>query len=163
MTNSYTIDKSSLTSSEVKVSTNTLNTRYLVTSVLPVLTAEEVLNSIDVHNTVNEIFRILLTENDAQLLANIVDQSGRIILTKDQLLSILTTILSLTGTDVTSDNITIKYSEDILSKCLKTSVSPFKTIVSIKVFEQELSQVQPEVCSAITSTFKISLDTFYEK
>ena len=163
MTNSYTIDKSSLTSSEVKVSTNTLNTRYLVTSVLPVLTAEEILNSIDVHNTVNEIFRILLTENDAQLLANIVDQSGRIILTKDQLLSILTTILSLTGTDVTSDNITIKYSEDILSKCLKTSVSPFKTIVSIKVFEQELSQVQPEVCSAITSTFKISLDTFYEK
>ena len=154
---SYTIDKSSLTSS------STLNTRYLVTSVLPVLSSEEILSSIEVHNTINEIFRILLTEKDAQLLANIVDQTGKIILTKDQLLSVLTTILSLSGTEVSSDNITIKYSEDILSKCLKTSISPFKSIVSIKVFEQDLSQVQPDVCSAITSTFKISLDTFYEK
>ena len=160
---SYTIDKSSLTSSETKVTTSTLNTRYLVTSVLPVLSSEEILSSIEVHNTINEIFRILLTEKDAQLLANIVDQTGKIILTKDQLLSVLTTILSLSGTEVSSDNITIKYSEDILSKCLKTSISPFKSIVSIKVFEQDLSQVQPDVCSAITSTFKISLDTFYEK
>ena len=162
---SYTIDKSSLTSSsEVKVkTTSTLSSRYVLTSLLPVLTAEEIISSVDVHNTVNEILRELLTENDLQLIANILDQSGRIILTKDQLITVLLTILSLTGTEITSDNITIKYSEDILSKCLKTSVSPFKTIVSIKVLEQELSQVQPVLCSVITSTFKISLDTFYEK
>ena len=159
----YTIDKSSLTSSEVKVNTSTLNSRYVLTSLLPVLTTEEILSSLDVHNTVNEVLRTILTENDPQLIANILDQSGRIILTKDQLISILTTILSLTGTTITSDNITIKYSEDILSKCLKTSISPFKSIVSIKVLEQDLSQVQAEVCSVITSIFKISLDRFYEK
>ena len=56
---------------------------------------------------------------------------------------------------VSSDDITIKYSEDIISACLKISVSPFKNIVSIKVFEQELGQVQLDIYTALASTFKI--------
>ena len=91
-------------------------------------------------NKIIEIFRGILTENDKQLITNILDSSKKVILTKDQLIELLVTVLSINsgGVEVTSDDITIKYSVDILSTCLKVPVSPFKNIVSIKVFEQEL-------------------------
>ena len=111
-----------------------------------------------------DIFGEILTENDKQLITNILDTSKKIILTKDQLFDLLVTVLSINsgGVAVTSNDITIKYSKDILSACLKISVSPFKNIVSIKVFEQELGQGQPDIYSALASTFKISLETFYQ-
>ena len=88
----------------------------------------------------------------------------KVILTKDQLSELLITVLSINsgGVEVSSNDITIKYSEDIISTCLKISVSPFKNIVSIKVFEQKLGQVQPDIYTALASTFKISLETFYQ-
>lgn len=144
--------------------TSTQNQRYVVTSRIPVVTQEEILSSIAVHDLINEIFMEILVDNDKQLITNILDQSKKIILTHDQLVRVLTGILSInsSGTVVTTSDIRIKYSEDILSSCLKTSVSPFKNIISIKVFEQELGQVQSEVYSVITSKFRISLETFYQ-
>lgn len=137
--------------------------RYIVTSKIPVLSQEEIINSLIVHNKVNEILKEILIDNDRQLICNILDTSKKIILSYDQLIDLLLTVLNLTGATITKDNIRIKFSEDIISQCLKTSVSPFKNIISIKVFEQELGQMQPEVYSAISSTFKISLETFYQR
>ena len=115
-------------------------------------------------NKILEIFREILNENDMQLITNILDTSKKVIPTKDQLIELLVTVLSINSREVavTSDDVTIKYSEDILSTCLKVSMSPFKNIVPIKVFEQELGQVQPDIYSALASTFKISLETFYQ-
>ena len=141
--------------------TATVINRYVVTSYLPVLTQEEIANSIEIHDKVNELFRELLTNNDRQLLCNIIDSSGKVILTQDQLKELLVVVLSLTGETITTDDIRIKYSEDIISTCLKTSVSPFKSIISIKVFEQDLAQTQPYIYSVIAGSMKISLDTFY--
>ena len=111
-----------------------------------------------------EIFCEILSENGKQLITNILDTSKKVILTKDQLIDLHVTVLSINtgGVPVTSDDVTIKYLEDILSTSLKISVSPFKNIVSIKVFDQELGQVQPDIYSALASTFKISLETFYQ-
>lgn len=141
----------------------TVTNRYVVTSRIPVITQEEILSSISVHDLINEIFREILVDNDKQLITNILDQSKKIILTQDQLKRVLIGVLSInsSGIVVTSDDIRIKYSEDIVSSCLKTSVSPFKNIISIKVFEQELGQVQSEVYSTLSSHFRISLETFY--
>lgn len=137
--------------------------RYYVTSKIPVLTQEEIVNSLVIHNKINEILKEILIDNDRQLICNILDTSKKIILSHDQLVDLLITVLQCSGTTVTKDDIKIKFSEDIISHCLKTSVSPFKNIISIKVFEQELGQMQPEVYSALASTFKISLETFYQK
>ena len=63
---------------------------------------------------------------------------------------------------VSADDVTIKYSEDVISSYLKVSLSLFKNLVPIKVFEQYLGHVQPDVYSALSSTFKISLETFYQ-
>ena len=144
-------------------STQTLQTRYVITYRIPTVTYEEITQSLVVMNKILEIFREILTENDKQLITNILDTSKKVILTKDQLIELLVTVLSIKSGEVvvTSDDVTIKYSEDILSTCLKVSVSPFKNIVSIKVFEQELGQVQPDIYTALASTFKISLETFY--
>ena len=154
-------------SSDIQVvypSTQTLQTRYVITSRIPTVTYEEITQSLVVMNKIVETFREILTDNDKQLITNILDTSKKVILTKDQLIALLVTVLSINsgGVAVTTDDVTIKYSEDILSTCLKVSVSPFKNIVSIKVFEQELGQVQPDIYSALASTFKISLETFYQ-
>ena len=145
-------------------STQTLQTRYVITSRIPSVTYEEITQSLVVVSKIIEIFHVILTENDMQLITNILDSSKKVILTKDQLIELLITVLSINSVcvEVSSDDITIKYSEDIISTCLKVSVSPFKNIVSIKVFEQELGQVQPDVYTALASTFKISLETFYQ-
>ena len=145
-------------------STQTLQTRYVITSRIPTVTYEEVTQSLVVMNKILEIFREILNENDMQLITNILDTSKKVIPTKDQLIELLVTVLSINSREVavTSDDVTIKYSEDILSTCLKVSMSPFKNIVPIKVFEQELGQVQPDIYSALASTFKISLETFYQ-
>ena len=145
-------------------STQTLQTKYVITPRIPTVTYEEIIQSLVVINKILEIFQEILTENDKQLITNILDSSKKVILTKDQLIELLVTVLSINsgGVEVSSDDITIKYSEYILSTNLKISVSPFKNIVSIKVFEQELGQVQPDIYTALASTFKISLETFYQ-
>lgn len=157
MTTPYTVE-----SKDIQVNYQPVN-RYVVTSKIPVLTFEEIMNSVVVHNKINDILKEILINNDRQLICNILDTSKKIILTQEQLIDLLLTVLSLTGQSITKDNIRIKYSEDIVSQCLKTSISPFKNIISIKVFEQELSQTQPEIYSALSGTFKISLETFYQK
>lgn len=143
---------------------NTPVNRYVVTSRIPVITQEEILSSTYVYGLITDVFREILIDNDKQLITNILDQSKKVILTQEQLVRILVGILSInsSGAAVTSNDIRIKYSEDIISSCLKTSVSPFKNIISIKVFEQELGQVQSEVVSVLSTVFKISLETFYQ-
>ena len=118
-------------------STQTLQTRYVITSRILTVTYEEITQSLVVVSKIIEIFRENLTENDKQLTTNILDSSKKVILTKDQLIELLVTVLSINSgcVEVSSDDITIKYSEDLLSTCLKISVSPFKNIVLIKVFE----------------------------
>ena len=120
-------------SSDIEVNNQPVN-RYAVMSKIPVLTNDEIMNS----NT-----------------------SKKIILSQNQLLDLLLTVLKCADMSITKDSIRIKYSEDILSSCLKSSISPFKNIVSIKVLEQELSQTQPEIYAVLSGTMKISLDTFY--
>ena len=141
-------------SSDIEVNNQPVN-RYAVMSKIPVLTNDEIMNSIEVHLKVNDILKEILINNDKQLT------SKKIILSQNQLLDLLLTVLNCADSTITKDNIKIKYSEDILSSCLKTSISPFKNIVSIKVFEQELSQTQPEIYAVLSGAMKISLDTFY--
>ena len=147
-------------SSDIEVNNQPVN-RYAVMSKIPVLTNDEIMNSIEVHLKVNDILKEILINNDKQLICNILDTSKKIILSQNQLLDLLLTVLKCADASITKDSIRIKYSEDILSSCLKSSISPFKNIVSIKVLEQELSQTQPEIYAVLSGTMKISLDTFY--
>ena len=153
-------------SSDISVAynpTTTSTSRFVVTSRVPVITLEEINNSTVVLNKVRQIFAEILTEHDLQLITNILDSSQKIILTAAQLKEIICTMLNINidGVVISVDDIKIKFSEDILSSCLKTSVSPFKNIISIKVLEQDISQTEPDIFSAL-SNFKISTEVFYE-
>ena len=151
-------------SSDINVAYNPPQTpRFVLTSRIPVITLEEINNSIIVLNKVRQIFAEILTEHDLQLISNILDTSQKIILSAPQLKELICTMLNINtdGIVININDIKIKFSEDILSSCLKTSVSPFKNIISIKVLEQDISQTEPDIFSAL-SNFKISTEVFYE-
>ena len=139
------------------------SSRYVVTSRIPVVTFEEISKSTVVLNKVIQIFAEILSEHDLELLANILDTSQKIILSADQLKELICVMLNINtdGVVVSVNDIKIKFSEDILSSCLHTSVSPFKNIISIKVMEQDLTQTEPDLFVAL-SNFKISTEYFYQ-
>ena len=58
-------------------STQTLQTRYVITFRIPSVTYEEITQSLVVVSKIIEIFREILTENDMQLITNILDSSKR--------------------------------------------------------------------------------------
>ena len=84
--------------------TSTLQTRYVITSRILSVTYEAITQSLVVVSKIIEIFRGILTENDKQLITNILDSSKKVILTKDQLIELLTTVLNINsgGVEVTS-------------------------------------------------------------
>ena len=93
---------------------------------IPSVTYEEITQSLVVVSKIIEIFREILTENDKQLITNIHDSSKKVILTKDQLIEFLVTVLSINsgGVEVSSDDITIKYS---WSKMIEPLLQQFST------------------------------------
>ena len=64
-------------SSDIEVNNQPVN-RYAVMSKIPVLTNDEIMNSIDVHLKVNDILKEILINNDKQLICNILDTSKKI-------------------------------------------------------------------------------------
>ena len=117
-----TKDTYKVESSDIEVNNQPVS-RYAVMSKIPVLTNDEIMNSIDVHLKVNDILKEILINNDKQLICNILDTSKKIILSQNQLLDLLLTVLKCADASITKDSIRIKYSEDILSSCLKSSIS----------------------------------------
>ena len=68
---------------------------YVITSRIPSVTYEEITQSLVVVSKIIEIFREILTENDKQLITKTLDSSKKVILTKDQLIELLVTVLSI--------------------------------------------------------------------
>lgn len=135
--------------------------RFYVTARNPPVLREEILGSITVKDTLINILTELLIHNDKQLIANIVDRSGKIILKAADFNNLLAAILSANGKQVKPGDVKIRYNEDIFTSCMKVKVSPFKHIVSIQVGDQDLKLHQYEAYNALTNDFNVSAEMVY--
>lgn len=135
--------------------------RFYVTARNPPVLREEILGSSVVKDTLIEILTELLIHNDKQLIANIVDRSGKIILKAQDFNKLLAAILSANGKQVKAGDIKLRYNEDIFTSCMKVKVSPFKHIVSVQVGDQDLKLHQYEAYNALTNDFNVSAECVY--
>lgn len=135
--------------------------RFVVTARnLPVL-REEILASMVVKDTLLKIFIDMLTHDDINLLANIMDRSGKIILKAADFNKLLAAILSSNGRQVKPSDIKLRYNEEIVHKWCKVIVSPCKHLVSVSVGDQDLRLHQYEAYNTLTDDFNISADMVY--
>lgn len=135
--------------------------RFYVTARNPAVMREEIINSSTVKDELIRIFKELLIHNDAQLLANLIDRSGKIILKAADFTKLLAAMLSANGKVVKPGDIKLKYNEDIMTSCFRVKVSPFKHIVNISVGDQDLRIHQYECYNVLTNEFDISAELIY--
>lgn len=135
--------------------------RFYVTSRNPAVLKEEIMQSIPVKDELIKILTTMLCVKDNELLANLLDRSGKIILNAEDFANLLALILSSSGQEVKPSDIKINYRDEYITSCLKVRVSPFKAIISITAGEQDLKIHQFEAYSVLTNVFNISADTVY--
>lgn len=135
--------------------------RYIVVSRQPVITAEEIDNNVEFIKKLNSILTSTLVDDNKMLLANILDDTGKIILSGQNLCELISVMLSTDEMEITPSQIVISYQENIISSCLKVKISPFKGIINIKVDNQDFHNVQNEAYNVLTDKYKISLTSVY--
>lgn len=135
--------------------------RYIVVSRQPIITAEEIENNMEFMKTLNKILVNTLINNDKKLLANIIDGSGKIILSASDLCDLIAVMLSTEDFEVTNKQVSISYQESFTSSCFRLKISPFKSILTIKVDNQDLYNLQNEAYNVLTDKFMVSLDTVF--
>lgn len=131
--------------------------RFLVVSRQPVITSEEIENNIDFLKKLNTILTNTLTCENRKLVANMIDSSGKVILTGQDLCEIIAEMLNIDAKQVN-----ISYVEgQIESSCFRIKILPFKEILNIKIDNQDFRSSQNEAYNVLTDTYKISLNTVY--
>lgn len=135
--------------------------RFVMVSRQPVITADEIDANGEFHRKLNEVFIKMLTEKDMQLISNIVDRTGKIILTAEDFCEVIAAMLSTADNTVESDSVSITLQEEITAKCFKVSISPFKHVTSIKIDKQDFHTVQNEAYNVLRDIYKISTDVVY--
>lgn len=130
--------------------------RYsLLAKTKPIL-REDLINNHEFKDTIIEIYKEILSKNDKELLANLLDLSGKIIISSDQLVELVAVAMNLKKTDIH-----LKLQENILSSCCKVKVIPFKNVLSITAGTIDLKLHQYEVYSVINEY--VSVDIVYSE
>lgn len=131
--------------------------RFLVVSRQPVITSEEIENNIDFLKKLNTILTNTLTCENRKLVANMIDSSGKVILTGQDLCELIAEMLNIDAKQVN-----ISYVEgQIESSCFRIKIMPFKEILNIKIDNQDFRSSQNEAYNVLTDIYKISLNTVY--
>lgn len=108
---------------------------------------------------VNGIYIKILAENDKALVANLLDQSKKVIISTRDLTDLIK--IALEDFDVEVNIVTdIEKKGCTCGKC-KTSIHLFERIDSITIDEEEMKDVVPALYKFITKTFNISLTRTY--
>lgn len=129
---------------------------------------ENIRNSVVVKDELIDIFKTILTLHDGVLLSNIVDRSEKVILPGKTLVRLIVTVLNeskMFESEVMSRDVKIRYSDDVITKCLKVRISPFKNVTSIVInnggksynFRTELH----EIYCMLYREFSISMTKIY--
>jgi hypothetical protein len=135
--------------------------RFVMVSKQPIVTAEEIENNIEFHRRHSEILTHTLCMDDKKLLANLIDTTGKVIISAQDLCELIALVLSDDEFTIRPSDVNLTLQEEYISTCLKVQVSPFKKIISIKINKQDFHNVQNEAYNALTDIYKISMDTVY--
>lgn len=151
------VSESECSESNVKTRDIKLNDeRYsLLAKTKPIL-REDLINNHDFKDTIIEIYKNILSKNDKQLLSNLLDLSGKIIISSDQLVELVAVAMNLKKSDIK-----LKLQENIIATCCKAKVFPFKNVLSITAGTIDLKLHQYEVYSVINDY--VSVDIVYSE
>ena len=103
----------------------------------------------------SRILTKLLTEEDKKLIANLIDQSKKVILHMDALKELIAAMK-----DTVPENVNISACETIMTTCCKARVLPFKTVTSINITGKEFTSEDRNV---LENLYHIALDTVYDE
>lgn len=104
----------------------------------------------------NEILTHTLISDDLKLLTNLIDDSGKIILSGYDLCELISLMLN-----VPINDISINYKENFVTECLKVKILPYKHISNIKIKNKDFKNSQNEAYNILTDVYQISLRTVY--
>lgn len=135
--------------------------RYVMVSKQPIVTTEEIENNIEFHKKRADILTHALCLDDKKLMANLIDTTGKVIVSGQDFCELVALMLSSDDVQVNPSDINLTLQEEVISTCLKVHVSPFKRITSIKINNQDFHNIQNEAYNALTDIYKISVDTVY--
>lgn len=135
--------------------------RFVMVSRQPIVTSEEIDNNIEFHKKRAEVLTNALCLDNKKLIANLIDGSGKVIISAQEFCELVAIMLSNEESRVNPSDISLTLQEEITSSCLKVNVSPFKGISSIKINNQDFYNVQNEAYNTLTDTYKISVTTVY--
>lgn len=97
----------------------------------------------------------VLTEEDKKLVANLIDQTGQVILHMSDLQELIGVMKN-----VDPEEVLIATRETIVTECCKARILPFKTITGITVAGSKLSSTDKQILSSL---YHISLTTVYDE
>lgn len=153
------IELENVSESESNVKTRDIklnDERYsLLAKTKPIL-REDLINNHDFKDTIIEIYKNILSKNDKQLLSNLLDLSGKIIISSNQLVELVAVAMNLKKSDIK-----LKLQENIIATCCKVKVFPFKNVLSITAGTIDLKLHQYEVYSVINDY--VSVDIVYSE
>lgn len=135
--------------------------RYVMVSRQPVITSEEIEHNIEFHKKRAEILTNALCLDDKKLMCNLIDQSGKVIISAQEFCELVALMLSNEESQLNPSDIVLSLQEEYLTSCLKVNISPFMKIISIKINNQDFSNIQNEAYNMLTDTYKISVNTVY--
>ena len=118
-------------------------------------------NNIDFQKKLIKVLTETLCMDDKKLLANLIDSSGKIIVSGQDFCELIALMLSTPEHRVNPSDINLTLQEEYISSCLKVQISPFKQITSIKINNQDLYTVQNEAYNALSQIYKISTNVVY--
>ena len=121
-----------------------------------VITTDDVDKNISFLKKLNEILTQTLISDDIKLLTNLIDDSGKIILSGSDLCELISLMLNVAVNDIA-----INYKENFVTECLKVKILPYKHISNIKIKNKDFKNFQNEAYNILTDVYKISLRTVY--
>lgn len=105
--------------------------------------------------TVFTILNNLLTCQDTKVFANILDRSGKIILSESEIKTIIHAIKS----DISTGDIEFEYDDGDATCCGAVSTLLFRTVSKIYIGDEKFSVAEPAVYKFLTSDLSISVST----
>ena len=135
--------------------------RYVVVSRQPIVTSEEIDSNIEFHKKRADIMTRILCMDNKKLLANLIDKSGKVILSAQEFCELVACMLSTEAYPYLPSDINLTLQEEVNTSCLKSVVSPFKHVISIKINNQDFYNVQNEAYNILTNNYKVSVETVY--
>ena len=115
-----------------------------------VMTRETTTECCDVYKTLSKTLSEILKDNNIKLIANIIDQSGKVIIDVEALIQIVALICQVQAEDVT-----IEYDASGSGCC--ASINPIRGIENIKVGGLDFRLAYNEKYNELTDTYSISL------